>query len=97
MEEEEKKAEIAREVAEKEEMETQERVREMERKREEITVAKCKLAPQRKALLKVERAIDDIDDNDINNDVRSQSLVSKNTVSGQIDMFCTVLTWNSIR
>ena len=85
MEEEEKKrAEVARQAAEKEKEEKEEKeekLKERERKREEVAAAECELAAQKRALLEVEKALDDSDDNDPDNDVRSQSFVAENNVS----------------
>ena len=82
MEEEEKKrAEVARQAAEKEEKEEKEKLKERERKREEVAAAECELAAQKRALLEVEKALDDSDDNDPDNDVRSQSFVAESNVS----------------
>ena len=82
MEEEEKKqVEVARQVAEKEKEEKEEKLKERERKREEVAAAECELAAQKRALLEVEKALDDSDDNDPDNDVRSQLFVAENNVS----------------
>ena len=82
MEEEEKKqAEVARQAAEKEKEEKEEKLKERERKREEVVAVECELAAQKRALLEVEKALDDSDDNDPDNDVRSQSFVAENNVS----------------
>ena len=71
--------------------------REMERKRDEITVAEQVLAAQKQVLLKAERGMDKINDNNVDNDVTSQSTISKQTVSIHLLLFCTTLTFNSIR
>ena len=82
MEEEEKKrAEVARQAAEKEKEEKEEKSKERERKREEVAAAECELAAQKRALLEVEKALDNSDDNDPNNDVRSQLFVAERNVS----------------
>ena len=72
---------MARQAAEKEKEEKEEKLKERERKREEIAAAECELAAQKRALLEVEKALDDSDDNDPDNDVRSQSFVAENNVS----------------
>ena len=72
--------EVARQVAEKEEKE-KEKLRERERKREEAVAVECELAAQKRALLEVEKALDDSDDNDPDNDVRSQLFVAESNVS----------------
>ena len=72
---------MARQAAEKEEKEKEEKLKERERKREEVAAAQCKLAAQKRALLEVEKALDDSDDNDPNNDVRSQSFMAESNVS----------------
>ena len=80
-EEEEKWAEVARQAAEKEEKEKEEKLKERERKREEVAAAECELAAQKRALLEVEKALDNSGDNDPNNDVRSQSFMAESNVS----------------
>ena len=59
---------------EQEEKERQERLREMERQRDEI-------AAQKQALLEAEGVMGKVEDNDVDNDVTSQSTISKQTVS----------------
>ena len=72
---------MARQAAEKEEKEKKEKLKERERKREEVVAAECELAAQKRALLEVEKALDDSDDNDPDNNVRSQLFMAENNVS----------------
>ena len=72
---------MARQVAEKEEKEKKEKLKERETKREEVAAAECELAAQKRALLEVEKALDNSDDNDPDNDVRSQSFMAESNVS----------------
>ena len=82
--------EVARQVAEKEEEEEEEKLKERERKREEIVAAECELAARKRALLEVERALDDRDDNEPNNNIRSQSFVAESNVSFKlVVVYCT--------
>ena len=82
--------EVARQVAEKEEKEKEkeEKLKERERKREEVAAAECELAAQKRALLEVEKALDDSDDNDPDNNVRSQSFVPESNVSISCCLLC---------
>ena len=84
-EEEEKWAEVTRQVVEKEEKAKEEKLKERERKREEITAAECELAAQKRALLEVERALEYSNDSDLDNNVRSQSFIAENPVSVQVN------------
>ena len=82
---------------EQEEKERQERLREMERKRDEITVGEQMLTAQKQVLLKAEGVMGKVDDIDIDNNVASQSTISEQTVSNCLLMICTTLTVNSNR
>ena len=82
---------------EQEEKERQERLREMERQRDEITVGEQMLTAQKQALLEAEGVMGKVDDNDVDNDVASQSTISDLTVSNRLLMICTTLTVNSNR
>ena len=81
------KEEMARRAMEQEEKERQERLREMERKRDKITATEWVLAAQKQALLEVEWVMDKVD---VNNNVASQSTISKQTVSKCILVICTL-------
>ena len=91
------KEEMARRAVEQEEKERQERLREMERQRDEIAAGERMLTAQKQALLKAEGVMGKVDDNDVDNDVASQSTVSDQTVSNHLLMICTTLTVNSNR
>ena len=91
------KEEMVRWVVEQEEKERQERLREMERQRDKITVGERMLAAQKQALLKVESVMGKVNDNDVDNNVASQSTISEQTVSNCLLMICTTLTVNSNR
>ena len=91
------KEEMARRAVEQEEKERQERLREMERQRDEITAGEWMLVAQKQALLEAEGVMGKVDDNNVNNDVASQSTVSDQTVSNCLLMICTTLTVNSNR
>ena len=82
---------------EQEEKERQERLREMERQRDEIAAGERMLAAQKQVLLKAEGVMGKVDDNNVDNDVTSQSTVSNRTVSNRLSMICTTLTVNSNR
>ena len=66
---------------EQKEKERQERLREMERQRDEIAVGELMLAAQKQALLEVEGVMGKVNDNNVDNDVASQSTISEPTVS----------------
>ena len=91
------KEEMARRAVEQEEKERQERLREMERQRDKITAGEWMLAAQKQALLEAEGVMGKVDDNNVDNDVASQSTVSDQTVSNCLLMICTTLTVNSNR
>ena len=91
------KEEMVRRAVEQEEKERQERLREMERQRDEITVGEQMLAAQKQALLEVEGVMGKVNDNDIDNDIASQSTISDQMVSNHLFMICTTLTVNSNR
>ena len=82
---------------EQEEKERQERLREMERQRDKIAVGEWMLAAQKQVLLKAEGVMGKVDDNNVDNDVASQSTISDQTVSNRLLMICTTLTVNSNR
>ena len=82
---------------EQEEKERQERLREMERQRDEIAAGERMLAAQKQVLLKVEGVMGKVDDNNVDNDVASQSTISDQMVSNHLFMICTTLTVNSNR
>ena len=91
------KEEMARRAVEQEEKVRQERLREMERQRDEIAAGERMLAAQKQALLEAEGVMGKVDDNDVDNDVASQSTISDQTVSNRLLMICTTLTVNSNR
>ena len=91
------KEEMARRAVEQEEKERQERLREMERQRDEITAGEWMLAAQKQVLLEAEGVMGKVNDNNVDNDVASQSTVSDQTVSNCLLMICTTLTVNSNR
>ena len=92
-EEEAKKAEIMKQVAEKERKEKEEKQWEMERKREAIAVAKRELAAQRKELFEAEKGMDESNDNDVG----TPSLLSENLVSFLILYLYATLICNCTR
>ena len=61
-------------------MEKQGKMKEMERKREEIIQAERLLAAQRLSLLEAERGMDGMGDSDLDNDVGSQSTLCEQKV-----------------
>ena len=91
------KEEMARRAVEQEEKERQERLREMERQRDEITAGEWMLAAQKQVLLKAEGVMGKVNDNNVDNNVASQSTISDQTVSNCLLMICTTLTGNSNR
>ena len=90
------KEEMVRRAVEQEKV-RQERLREMERQRDKIAAGERMLAAQKQALLEAEGVMGKVDDNDVDNDVASQSTISDQTVSNRLLMICTTLTVNSNR
>ena len=86
---------MAKQAMEQEEREKQERLKEMERKREKITLAEWELAAQKQALLKAEKGMEERDNNDDVN-ATSQSPMSEQMVSVLLPLH-TALTRDSIR
>ena len=80
---------------EQEEREKQQRLKEMERKGEEITVVEPELAAQNQALLQAQKGIEE-SDNDHDIDAVSQSPMPEQTVSVSLPLH-TTFTRDSIR
>lgn len=79
--EEKKQVELAKQAAEREEMEKLERIREREREKQEIEAAERELAAKKNALLQAEKGDDD-------NDNASQSAMDEHIVSNRTTTSC---------